>query len=353
MVLPSDSKDSDARSYDETSNMTGSLPRSVFTFRLTEKTRIAAGRYRSFVQSATMRQNAGAWESFPEDVRTVAERLEHARANNYQIQPPSKTGPAFDHTKGYQIAAALRTLRKSNNGETVAGRKIGFTNRNIWPEYNIDASNWSYVYRNTLVDLTDEESSDLLSYDKGPMEVDIRRLSNLQSKIEPEIVLGLSNPVSSSMNDDQLLQSLEWIAHGFEIVASIFPGWKFTASDTTAAFALHGMLLVGPKIYVQEAASRSPERLSKALEDFKIQLLQNGNKVDEGRGSNVLGSPIKALRHLVELLDKDEFNSPLEAGEVVTTGTLTRALDIKDGDVWSTKINGIELSGLEVRFKMR
>ena len=78
-----------------------------------------------------------------------------------------------------------------------------------------------------------------------------------------------------------------------------------------------------------------------------------GRPLMRGVGSNVLGSPIKALRHLTEMLEKDSYNSLLGAGESVTTGTLTRALDIHDGDVWSTKITGIELHGLEVRFKLK
>jgi 2-keto-4-pentenoate hydratase len=293
------------------------------------------------------------WDAFPEDIRSIATQLQDARVNNYQIQPISKTDSALDQHKGYMIAASLRAVRELNGRERTNGRKIGFTNTNIWPEYNIDRSNWSYTYNSTVIDLTDEESHERLTYVDDIAEVDISHLSNLQPKIEPEVVLGLATLVSSKMSDAELLASLEWIAHGFEVVASIYPDWKFTAADTTAAFALHGLLLIGPKIYVSEAASRSPERLLQNLANFKIELRQNKKKIDEGRGSNVLGSPIKALRHLVELLENDEFNPPLAVGESITTGTLTRALDIEHEDVWSTKIDGIELPGLEVRFKMR
>ena len=295
---------------------------------------------------------SASWNSFPEDIRRIATQLQDARVNNYQIQPISKTVTDLDHTKGYHIAASLRALREES-GEEVAGRKIGFSNTNIWPEYKINESNWSYMYKNTIIDLTEEGSHERLSYDSGIAEVDISHLSNLQPRIEPEVVLGLAYPVNSSMSEATLLASLEWIAHGYEIVATVFPEWRFTAADTTAAFALHGLLLVGPKIYVQEAASRAPERLLENLTNFKIELRQNGKTVDEGIGSNVLGSPIKALRHLTELLEKDSYNSLLGAGESVTTGTLTRALDIHDGDVWSTKITGIELHGLVVRFKTK
>jgi 2-oxo-3-hexenedioate decarboxylase len=242
-------------------------------------------------------QKSSAWDTFPEDIREIATTVQDARVNNYQIHPISKTVTDLDHSMGYHIAASLKALREET-GEVVAGRKIGFSNRNIWPEYNINESNWSYTYKDGLIDLTEEGNHERLSYESGIAEVDISHLSNLQPRIEPEVVLGLAYPVNSSMGDATLLASLEWIAHGYEIVASIYPDWKFTAADTTAAFALHGLLLIGPKIYVQEAASRSPERLLENLTNFRIELRQNGKTVDEGVGSNVLGSPIKALRHL-------------------------------------------------------
>lgn len=283
------------------------------------------------------------WDAFPPIIKKAATVLEHARSNNYQIPPLSRSTPGLDQTTGYQIAAAARSLRESEKGQVVAGRKIGFTNRNIWPEFNINASNWSYMYNDTVVYLPTA----------GQNTADIRSLSELQPKIEPEIVLCLSKPPSASLDDVELLGCIEWFAHGFEIVASVFPGWKFTAADTTAAFALHARLLVGPKVLVEDLAKAGPESLLEQLASFEIELHQNGIGVDKGTGSNVLGSPIKALRHLAELLEKDKFNPPLAAGEVITTGTLTRALDIKDGDVWTTKLTGLELPGLEVKFKLK
>ena len=45
---------------------------------------------------------------------------------------------------------------------------------------------------------------------------------------------------------------VEWIAPGFEIVQSHFPDWKFAAADCTAAFGLHGALVVGTPVAVTE-----------------------------------------------------------------------------------------------------
>ncbi|USW48131.1 Putative fumarylacetoacetase-like domain superfamily [Septoria linicola] len=293
------------------------------------------------------------WESFPDPIRKLAVFAEHARAHNYQIPLLSKaqqTGRngtnnpgAFTQEKAYHITAAIRQLREMN-GEVVAGRKIGFTNQNIWQEYMVDTPNWSYMYEHTIVDLPGPGD---LAEGKGVL-ADIRHLNAMEPRIEPEIIFGLKSVPKSDMSDLEILGCLEWMAHGFEIVASVYPHWKFTAADTTAAFALHGLLLVGPR---HRLRGKQDAALLSQLQDFKVDMLRNGEKVDEGKGSNVLGSPIAALRRLVELLEKDEVNQPLQPGEVVTTGTLTKAIPIENDDMWSTKISGIDLPGVDVKFR--
>ena len=80
-----------------------------------------------------------------------------------------------------------------------------------------------------------------------------------------------------------------------------------------------------------------------------ITLNRNGEAVDEGVGANVLDGPIQALAHLVEVLGRDPHNPPLRAGEMVTTGTLTRAFPVMRGERWSTRIEGVDLPGLRSR----
>lgn len=287
------------------------------------------------------------WETFPDDIQKLALYAEHSRAHNYQIPLLSKASKGgLDQKKAYHIAAAIRQVREMN-GEVVVGRKIGFTNKALWKQYGINASNWSYVYRNTVVDIPTEG----LVEEKSVL-ANISHLSQMEPKIEPEIVFGLRQPVHSTMSDMEMLGCIDWVAHGFEVVASVFPGWKFTAADTTAAFALHGLLMVGPRMQLSNQAQNSGALLEN-LRNFNVEIYRNGKLMENGRGSNVLGSPMNALRHLAELLEKDDHNQPLQAGEVITTGTLTKALSIKNGETWSTKLSGIDLPDLKVTFRMQ
>jgi 2-oxo-3-hexenedioate decarboxylase len=88
--------------------------------------------------------------------------------------------------------------------------------------------------------------------------------------------------------------------------------------------------------------------LAERLADFKLTLLKDGVEVRKGGGSLVLGSPLSALAHFLDVLAALPGHPWLEAGEVVTTGTLTDAMPVRPGERWSTRIEGLDLSGFEV-----
>src|SRR5262249_23609843 len=119
-----------------------------------------------------------------------------------------------------------------------------------------------------------------------------------------------------------------------------------TAADTVTANGLHGALFIGPR---HQTAGRTAQWLS-VLASFEIDLLRDGLVMDHGRAANVLDGPLSALRHLVGLLAHDSVNQPPAGGEIVTTGTLTRAFPISPGETWSTMPQGIALDTLRIRF---
>ena len=50
------------------------------------------------------------------------------------------------------------------------------------------------------------------------------------------------------------------------------------------------------------------------------------------------------------MLAADPVNPPLAAGEIVTTGTLTRAFPVAAGEEWTTPLTGIPLEGARLGF---
>jgi 2-oxo-3-hexenedioate decarboxylase len=246
-----------------------------------------------------------------------------------QVTPFSTRQPDFTVAEAYRVTAAVRRLREMR-GETPIGRKIGFTNRTTWPDY---APMWGYVYDRTTRDLADIAGTFPL-------------VGLAEPRIEPEIVFRLAAAPTPGMDDAALLGCIDAVAHGFEVVQSIFPGWGFTAPDAVAAFGLHGTLLRGP----WHPVAAHEQAWEQGLSTFTVELLCDGKLVDQGQASNVLGGPLLALRHLVGLLARDPVNPPLVAGEIVTTGTLTKVPAVAPGERWSTELASVTLEGIAVRF---
>jgi 2-oxo-3-hexenedioate decarboxylase len=266
------------------------------------------------------------------EVQGVAAEVFGTLDTGRQIEPFSSRISSFNLDDAYRVTAAVRKMRETR-GELPMGRKIGFTNRTIWAEYNVYEPIWGYVYNRTVHNLS--EIGDTFSLE-----------GLAEPRIEPEIIFKLAVAPAPSMDEGALLESIDWVAHGFEIVQSIFPGWQFSAPDTVAAFGLHGALLIGPRHSIATHA----EDWSRTLSTFEIDLKREGTVVDHGRATNVMGGPLSALRHLIDLLARDQVNPPLAAGEIVTTGTLTRALPISTGETWTTELTGVALDGICVSF---
>lgn len=264
------------------------------------------------------------------DLGAVSGKLLAARERVQLVAPVSATQPAFSVDQAYQVARLNHDALLAR-GEQPVGRKIGFTNRNIWPEYGVYQPIWAHVYASTISYLKDDGAA-----------VGLQRFC--QPRIEPEIVFKFARPPRDP-DPLAIAECVEWVAHGFEIVHSHAPGWKFAVADTIADFGLHGALLIGTPM----PAGQMPGMLD-TLSRFQVELLRDGQFVDRGIGSNVLDGPLQAVAHLVTLLAEQKRFPPIAAGEIVTTGTLTAAWPVAAGQVWQTTLKGIDLLGIKVRF---
>jgi len=213
----------------------------------------------------------------------------------------------------------------------IAGRKIGFTNRGIWPKYGVHQPIWGFVYDQTLIFSANNKAS-----------VSLHGLAN--PRIEPEICFKLASAPPRSSDPERLLGAIDWVAHSIEIVQCRHADWKVTLAECLAQNALHGRLIVGTPIKVSG-------QLDKALRAVEVVLRKNGKEVDRGIGANVLDSPLLALAHLIDVLANEPDAPPLAAGEIVSTGTLTDAHPVAPGETWRTELAGLPLQGLEIRFE--
>lgn len=266
------------------------------------------------------------------ELNTLARRMQAAQDDARQIEPLTSRFSDFDVPSAYAVADLIHRARVLQ-GAVPVGRKIGFTNPAMWALYGVQEPIWAYVYDTTVVHSSGELETCRLGMFTEP-------------KIEPEIIFHFHRAPPPGGELASTLACIDWVAHGFEIVQSHFPGWKFRAADTVADQALHATLLLGEP----QSVDRLGPDLIAALEGFSLKLSCNGVVRAVGSGANVLGSPLLAIAHLVYVLSKQTEYLPLQANELVTTGTITTAQPVRPGETWRTELRGIPLPGVSVEF---
>jgi 2-oxo-3-hexenedioate decarboxylase len=242
-------------------------------------------------------------------------------------------GCGLDVPAAYQRALAVRDLRIAR-GERPRGYKVGFTNRNIWPRYGVYGPVWGPVWDTTL------------TFCEGDGELSLDRTAH--PRIEPEAVFGIARTPPPGADLQALLESLEWVAPGFEIVQS-HQAWKTAAADAVADGALHARLLVGRRVPVG-AIAQDALAFEQQLAAARTRLFEGGSLKEEGAGSNVLDGPLHALQHFLQALRQTPGATDLQPGDVVSTGTWTDAWPVAPGEVWRAEFDS-PLSALAVRLR--
>jgi 2-oxo-3-hexenedioate decarboxylase len=264
-------------------------------------------------------------------IAELASRLIAAQDAARTLAPITDEAADFDIAAAYDVLAEIERRRRAQ-GWVPAGRKIGFTNRTLWPRYGVFVPMWAHTWTHTVHHARDGQTT--LALD-----------GFVQPRIEPEVVFGLRGPVPITDDAEEILRHVEWIAAGFEIVQSHYPDWKFRAPDCTAAFGLHGALIVGTPVPINEANRAA---LAVALPSFALTLRNGDAIVDRGIGGNVLDSPALALSHIARVLAGQPKFPPLAAREIVTTGTVTDAWPVARGENWSSVFGALDLPGLRL-----
>lgn len=267
-------------------------------------------------------------------INRYAHQLLDARAHA-QLIPSLSSRYALTLDDGYEIARRVLDMRIAG-GETAIGRKIAFANNLVRPhgqtETDPSVPIWAHIFDRTVHYAEDNSIAFSLE-------------GLLQPRIEPEIVFRLKQTPVADASVDKLAECIEWMAHGVEITACIFPERRLEAADAVAAFGLHGALIIGEPRIVSEA---SRHNLPVMMASSSVSLSCDGSLLAAGFGSEVLNSPLHALWHLHQLLHGQTLFAPLMAGEIITTGSWTGAYPVSAGQTWQTAFSGPQLSGLTV-----
>jgi 2-keto-4-pentenoate hydratase len=259
------------------------------------------------------------------DISVLAREMLDARTAGAPIAvaPTAREGGLTLDT-AYAVESELARLRRASGGHTV-GYKVGFANRAMWRVLKLQTLVWAHVYDDTVHFASGRAAA-----------LSIARM--IAPRIEPEVVFKLKGPLASG-DPVAALDAVEWVAPGFEIVDCPFPNWTFQPADFVASFGLHAALVVGePRPVTAEDAERLPALV--------VGLSKDGEHVEDGRGANVLRSPLLCLAELAAAMARRPGVEPLGTGDVVTTGSMTAAHPISAGERWTVGSAGAILPSL-------
>lgn len=241
----------------------------------------------------------------------------------------------------YDVARSLLNIRIAN-GETPVGRKIAFSNRRVQARYGktepIREPLWTTLYDSTVEFTMDNSAVHSLT-------------KALQPRIEPQLVFKLARTPGADATLQELAESLEWMAHGFEIAVSPFRNWEFDAADAIAGFGLHRKLIVGePRMLSRQGRRTLADVLASASLSMSRLVTGSGGICAAGFGNDLMESPLHALHALHRQLHAQSAFQHLQAGEIIATGSWTEPLPVKRGEVWMSAFGQLNLPGLRVAF---
>jgi|SRR5208283_2759636 len=268
----------------------------------------------------------------PGEVDSLARELSSASETGRMISVLPSSRPGFDLNAAYAVEATLKRLRVSA-GHQAIGRKVGYANKAMWRVLKLETLVWAHMYDNTVHHVDTNAATLTVPHPRS-------------LKIEPEIVFGLKQPIASQgLDAAAALGCVDWLALGFEIIDCPFAGWQFQPSDFVASFGLHAALVIGEKTHVR------PELIATLVEElprFSVRMFKNGEFVEEGSGKNCLRSPALCLAELGGAILRRFPGQPLNAGEIISSGTLTAGHAIEKGDRWSAQVAGLALPPLSL-----
>lgn len=248
------------------------------------------------------------------EVREAAAALLGAYRSGTPIPPLSTTYFGATIDDAYQIQQEQVRIW-TEAGDRVCGHKIGLVSAAIQRQMGVHEPDYGHLTASMF----------------HPQRRPIPAGTFLQPRIEPEIAFVLGAPLRGpGVTVDDARRAVRCLLPALEIVDSRIRDWKVSIVDTIADNASSGAVVLG---------STPIDPADVDLPSANCALLRNGTVTETGMGAAVLGSPINALAWLANAVGA--LGVSLEPGQIVLSGSITRAITIAPGDIITADFPGI------------
>lgn len=241
---------------------------------------------------------------------TLFEALDSGEA----LPPLTERYPDLTIDDAYRISLEFLKIRQAKNGEAVVGKKIGVTSKPVQDMLGVFQPDFGF--------LTDA----MLAQDGKVVMAD-----HISPRAEAEIAFKLKSSLRGpGITGKDVLDATDYVQPCFEIVDSRIRDWQIKIGDTVADNASCGVFALGED-------KGDPRALD--LASLEVVVHKNGQELSRGFGSAVQGAPENAVAWLANTLG--EYGIPLEAGEIILSGSLVPLEPVEKGDKMTMRIDGL------------
>jgi 2-keto-4-pentenoate hydratase len=240
------------------------------------------------------------------DIEQIAAELFGAFQSGVAIEPLTTTYPGLAVAEAYRIQTALMRCH-ANAGRERVGRKIGLTGEAIRKQLGVDSPDFGALLSTHM-------------FESGAT-VSISGLRMIHPRIEAEVGFVLGRELKGpGVSAEDVIDATRHLVPVFELCDCRIKDWRITLADTVADNAAALGAVLGAPVEPAQAG---------ALADLTVGFGRDGEVMQRGQGSAVMGDPARAVAWLANQLG--ELGDALPAGEPILSGSFTPMIDVVPG----------------------
>lgn len=252
-------------------------------------------------------------KSYPEHVVKLANNLYEASQTKQANAPLIDQYPNITVEDAYAVQL-YNINREIDEGKSIVGKKIGLTSKPMQELAGVDEPDYGHL----MNDMEITSNNPTIYMDQV-----------LLPRVEGELAFILKKDlVGPNVSVEEVLEATEYIVPAIEIVDSRIKDWKIKLKDTVGDNGSSAYFILGENKFRPKEVNRI---------DVKMQLFKNGSLINEGTGADVLGDPAYCVAWLANKLY--EYDIILKKNEVILAGALTKAIDAKEGDIFTCRFS--------------
>lgn len=247
-------------------------------------------------------------------IQAVASLLAKAEKNATPVGPLTREFPDMTVADAYAVQMAGVKVALAA-GRKVVGKKVGLTSKAMQEMLGVTEPDFGHLY------------ADMALAEHAP--VSIARF--LQPKIEAELAFVMAEDVTGpGVTAVDILRATAAVVPSFEVIDSRVADWKIKIQDTIADNGSSAAFVAGSQLMPVNAVN---------LKYVGLVLEKNGLVLDTAAGAAILGHPAQSVAWLANALGT--MGVPLKKGEIVLSGSFTKAYPVAAGDVFTATFGGL------------